>query len=142
MGKAMAVFGLWMIVCALALTYQDVVSSLAPEVSLSNAIFNSNALSPYLSKSSANVTTFNNTLGNTLPQSSPTGTSSSSSNYPDWTNSVFSWVGIFTAPIDFIGTPYFLLMWMFPGSDAAIWGALLSIVNLVLIVGWFTGRID
>lgn len=143
MGKAMIVFGFWMLVCAICLTYQDSVKGLSPGLTLSDAIFNNNALQPYLqTDSSSGVTTFNNSLGGVLPTRSSTGTETGDFSYPDWTQSIFGWTEVFSPVIDFIGTPYFIFMFMSPGGDAAVFGALFSIINLVLIVGWFTGRID
>lgn len=143
MGKFMVVFGIWMCVCALMVTYQNSVSALVPGLTLSDAIFDSNALVPYLDRNTTSgVTTFNNTLGGVLPTQSTTGTDASGNINADWTQSTWKWSDIFTPIIDFIGTPYFLFMWMSPGGDAAVFGALLSILNLVLLVAFVTGRID
>ena len=143
MGKFFVVFGIWMLVCAFMVTYQSSVEALVPGLTLSDAIFNHNALNPYLERDvNTNMTVFNNTLGGVLPTQSTTGTETSGNINADWTQSVFSWSDVFTPIIDFIGTPYFLFMWMSPGGDAAVFGALLSIINLVLLVAFLTGRID
>jgi len=143
MGKFTIVFGLWMVVCALMITYQESISALNPGLTLSNAIFDSNSLSPYLNRNTTSgITTFNNTLGGVLPTQTTTGTETSGNINADWTQSTWNWASVFSPIINFIGTPYFLFMWMSPGSDAAIFGALLSIVNLLLLVAFVTGRID
>jgi hypothetical protein len=142
MGKAMIMFGFWLIVCAFMTTYQSSVSGLVPGLTLTDAIFDNNALSPYLETSPSGVTTYNST-NTALPTRSVTGTDSGAGVvYPDWTQSMFTWTTIVRPIVDFIGTPYFIFMWMSPSSDSAVFGALFSIINLVLIVGWLSGRID
>lgn len=144
MGKFTSVFGLWIMICAFLLMYQLSVQSLDPGATLGGVIFTGgNLLTPYLNNGSGGDLTFNNTLGGQLPTQSITGTSASSTQYPDWTQSVYNFVtGLLNVVVNFVGTPYYLFIWMGLGSSGAILGVVFSIINLILLVGWFTGRID
>lgn len=124
--------------------YQLSVQSLDPTATLSGYLIFStqNLLTPYVTTGTGGDLVFNNSLGSKLPTQSTTGTSASATQYPDWTQSIFNFIGIFSPIINFVGTPYYLFIFMGAGSVGAIWGAVLSILNLVLLIGWFTGRID
>lgn len=144
MGKAMTVFGLWLVVCAVCMLYQQSVQELDPYASFSGyVIFSSqNLLSPYISEAGNHTLVFSNDLSGTRPTQTTTGTSASSFQYPDWVQSSFLWANVFSPIFNFIGTPYYLFIFMGAGSTGAIMGALLSIVNLTYIILMLMGRMD
>lgn len=143
MGKAITVFGFWILVCALLLMYQESIKGIAPEQTASYAVFNkSNLLKPYVFQGNSSDLVFSNDLGAITPERASTGTDTGTVAYPDWTQSLFVWAKVFVPIINFIGTPYFLFVWMGLGSTGAILGAVLSLLNLVIIVFVLTGRID
>lgn len=143
MGNFTTVFGIWILVSALMCIYQETLSTIDPLLSTAgNLQIATQLIGKELSRSNVDGSlTFNNSVQGARPEQQTTGTSSSLTQFPDWVQSVNKWIDNLSIVINFVGAPYFLFTFMGLGSIGAVFGAMLSILNMVLFVSWLTGRV-
>jgi hypothetical protein len=150
MGKALTLIGMWIFINIVSLLVAVGAGAIDPNSDLlaANALLGSNdMIKPYTNNvsQSGQYWTYNNTLRNSMPEGSATGTQSTTSTvFPDWINSSLKWITLTVGVLlNIIGAPYSLLMWMLGGGAlVAVIGIGLSIINLFILVNWIFGKVD